>query len=342
MWYADYKIRVARVERAYGKIPEQPRLRGTRMLKRLRDRPMTPSRFRSYTIMVIALLRALIVAAYGSHDTGFWKTIRENDFAVPEGERVSALVLELADLAADTDPILRDECGYEILAAWVYRRNLLSGEQLEVLRRKLLPAMTFHIGESDTDTVFRRSFSALYMSVLAAEDLRKPFLSSAAFKEMLDGALRCYTDEKDLRGYVPKKGWAHATAHVADLLKFLARNPQLSLEDQKRIVTEVSQRCRTAPSVFAWGEDARMAAALLSLVDRKDFNASIFDGWFKRLIAEHQELWKGPNIDTAAYVSVRAQANVLAHLSAKVASQKNTDIPQSFREALNAILTQIE
>lgn len=342
VWYADYAIRVARVERAYGKIPEQARLTGRRMLKRLSDRPMTPSRFRSYTIMVIALLRALIVAAYGSHDSAFWKAIKERDFAVPEGESVSALVLELADLAADTDPILRDECGYEILAVWVYRKNLLNGKQLEVLRRKLLPAMTFHIGESDTDTVFRRSFSALYMSVLAAQDLQKPFLSSAAFKETLDSALRCYTDEKDLRGYVPKKGWAHATAHVADLLKFLARNPQLSLEDQRRIVAEVSQRCRTVPSVFAWGEEARIAAALLSVVDRKDFNASIFDGWFRGLIDEHQELWKGPTIDTAAYVSVRTQANVLAHLAAKIASQENTDIPQDFRKALNAILTQIE
>jgi hypothetical protein len=261
---------------------------------------------------------------------------------VPEHESVGNLVLEIADLAAETDPTLRDECGYEILAAWIYRDNLLSGEQLEPLRRKLLPAMTFHIGESETDTIFRRSFSALYMSILAAQDLRRPFLSAAAFKETLDTALRCYADEKDLRGYVPKKGWAHATAHVADLLKFLARNPQLSREDQKRIVIGVSQRCRTAPSVFVWGEDARMAAALLSVVDRKDFDASIFDGWFKGLITEYKELWKAPNIDTATYVSVRTQTNVLVHLASKIATQKDREAPKGFRNALDATLSQVD
>ena len=180
------------------------------------------------------------------------------------------------------------------------------------------------------------------MSILAAQDLRKPFLSGAAFKETLDTALQCYTGERDLRGYVPKKGWAHATAHVADLVKFLARNGQLSVQDQRRIVAGVSQRCRTAPSVFVWGEDARIAAALLSVVDRKDFDASIFDGWFKGLITEHKELWKAPNIDTATYVSVRTQTNVLVYLAAKIAAQKDNGVLPGFRDALNATLSQID
>jgi len=303
---------------------------------------LTPNRFPPCTILIVALLHVPIVAAADSHDAGFWKAIREHNFAVPKNESVGALVLEIADLAAETDPTLRDECGYEILAAWIYRDNLLSGEQLEALRRILLPAMISHVGESENDTIFGRSFSALYMSILAAEDLRRPFLSAAAFKETLDTALRCYAGEKDLRGYVPEKGWAHATAHVADLLKFLARNGQLSVQDQKRIVAGVSQRCRTASSVFVWGEDARMAAALLSIVDRKDFDMSTFDEWFKGLIAEYKKLWTAPDINTAAYVSLRTQANVLAHLAAKVASQKNNEVPRDFRDTLNATVSQVD
>jgi hypothetical protein len=293
-------------------------------------------------IWMVVLLHVPVVAAFGKHDAAFWKAIADHNFAVPADESVGALALEIADLAAETDPVLRDTCGYEILAAWIYHKNLLSSEPLEALRRKLLPEMTFHIGESESDAVFRRSFSALYMSILAAQDLRKPFLSAAAFKETLDTALRCYAEEKDLRGYVPKKGWAHATAHVADLLKFLARNAHLSVEDQKRIVTGISQRCRTAPSVFVWGEDARMAAALLSIVGRKDFDVSAFDGWFTALLTENKQLWKAPNIDAPAYVSVRTQTNVLAHLTAKIASQKDGSVPERFRQALNATLTEID
>ena len=180
------------------------------------------------------------------------------------------------------------------------------------------------------------------MSILAAQDLRKPFLSTAAFKETLDTALRCYAEEKDLRGYVPVKGWAHAIAHVADLLKFLARRPHLSVEDQKRIVSGGSQRCRTAHLVFTWGEDVRMAAALLSVVDRKDFDASPFETWFQALITENKKLWKSPAIDAEAYASVRVQANVLAHLAAKSAPQKDNVAPERFRDALQATLGKVD
>jgi hypothetical protein len=150
---------------------------------------LTPNRFPRCTILIVALLHVPIVAASASHDAGFWKAIREHNFAVPEHQSVGALVLEIADLAAETDPTLRDEWGYEILAAWNYRDNLLSGEQLEALRRKLLPAMISHVGESENDTIFGRSFSALYMSILAAQDLRKPFYRPPLSRKRL--ILRC-------------------------------------------------------------------------------------------------------------------------------------------------------
>jgi hypothetical protein len=258
------------------------------------------TRYPGSIIWIIALLHVPMVTAFGKHDAAFWKSIADHNFAVPAGESVGALALEISDLAAETDPVLRDTCGYEILVAWTYQKDLLGSEQLEAVRRKLLPAMSFHIGESDSDTVFRRSFSALYMSILAARDLRNSFLSDAAFQETLTAALQCYAKEKDLRGYVPEKGWAHATAHVADLLKFLARNPKLTAEDQKRIVADAALRCRTASSVFIWGEDTRIAAALLVIVNRKDFEPSLFDEWLKAVMAENKELWKRPNVDVAA------------------------------------------
>jgi hypothetical protein len=167
-------------------------------------------------------------------------------------------------------------------------------------------------------------------------------LSATTFKETLNTALRCYAEEKDLRGYIAVKGWAHATAHVADLLKFLARNPHLSAEDQKRIVSSISQRCRTAHLVFTWGEDARMAATLLSVVNRKDFDASVFDDWFKELVAENNDLWKEPKIDISEYVSVRTQSNVLVQLVAKIAAQKENDAARRFGDALNEVLIRLD
>ncbi|MEY2486440.1 MAG: hypothetical protein QOH39_2088 [Verrucomicrobiota bacterium] len=294
---------------------------------------------------VLLLLPALAIACHNcnaAHDTAFWKSIVENKFAIPANEPPGRLALEIADLAASTDPTLRDKYGYEILAAWIYKDHKLGPGELEPLRKKLLPGMVFHIGESGTDTIFRRSFSALYMSVLAAEDLNRPFLSASAFQETFDAALRCYAEEKDLRGYVPGKGWAHATAHVADLLKFLARNEKILPDMQKRIVASVAQRSRTAGIVFTWGEDARMAATLLSVANRNDFNTSGFNEWFSTLVAEHKALWQGEAIDSKAYASVRAQTNVLAHFAAKIAAQKDISVPSDFRTSLNAVILQVD
>ena len=41
-------------------------------------------------------------------------------------------------------------------------------------------------------------------------------------------ALAYLAAELDLRGIEPRVGWIHATAHTADLLKFLARNPRFT------------------------------------------------------------------------------------------------------------------
>src|ERR1043166_6007879 len=158
-------------------------------------------------LCLTVLLSVALLGAAPSHDLAFWRSIKAHNYAVPPGVSVDRLTLEIVDLAADTNPAVRDDCGYEILANWVYRQELLSADQLEAVRGKLIPGMTFHIGESNNPTIFRRSFSALYLSILAGEDLRKPFLSEAAFHETLDTALKCYGTEKDLRGYISENGW---------------------------------------------------------------------------------------------------------------------------------------
>lgn len=293
------------------------------------------------------LLALLVLTAFSPalgaapHDPAFWKSIVDHDFAVPSGEQAGTLALEIADLAGSTDPVLRDHCGYEILAAWIYRDHRVSPNDLELLRRKLLPGMFFHIGEAGDDAIFRRSFSALYLSILAAEDLRTPFMSPNGFKDTLDAAIRSYAEEKDLRGYIPGKGWAHATAHAADLLKFLGRNDKLSPDFQKRIIQAVAQRARSADSPLVWGEDARMAAALLSLVSRNDFASAAFDEWFRRLVPQFQELWKSAAIDPKAYTSVHNQVNVLTHLSARIAADKENRVDPGFRSSLNTTLSQL-
>ncbi len=291
-------------------------------------------------LVAAALALALPAAAAPPHGKPFWQGIVVADYAVPEGESVEALTLELVELLGSPDPNLRDGIGYEVFARWVYRDGRLGAEALERVRLALQKGLAAKLGETATDSAFRRSFSALDLSVLAAYDLKAPFLTEEAFSDLLGAALAYLGAEKDLRGFEPKKGWVHATAHTADLLKFLARSPRLTPEGQGRIVEAVAQKLRTAGVVFTWGEDERLAAALLSLARRKDAGVAPFEKWLASLTAEHEALWKGP-LDPKAYVAVRAQKNALAHLAALLFREPAGAVPEALVKGLSAALSKM-
>ena len=288
----------------------------------------------------LALALALPSAAATPHGKPFWQGIVVADYAVPEGESVEELAMELVELLASPDPDLRDGIGYEVLARWVYRDGRLGAEALERLRAALQKGLVAKVGETGTDSAFRRSFSALGLSVLAAYDLKAPFLSKESFDDLLGASLAYLAAERDLRGFEPKKGWVHATAHTADLLKFLARSPRLPPDAQGRVVEAVARKLRTSGVVFTWGEDERLAAALLSLLKRKDADVAPFESWFASLAAEHEALWKGP-LDPKAYVAVRAQKNALVHLAALVSREAGGAVPEALVKSLSAALSKM-
>ena len=271
------------------------------------------------------------------HDRAFWTALAAKEFAVPEGESAGALALEAADLLSSTDPGLRDGIGYEALARWVYRDGLVPPADLERLRQRLQAGLLKGLGDASGDSAYGRSFSALGLSILAAADLKRPWLSQEAFDDLLAAATTYLGAERDVRGFVAGSGWVHATAHTADVLKFLSRSPKLTPAGQARIVEAVSGRLRTAGVVFSWGEDERLALALLSLTRRKDFDPKPFEAWLAALAAENTALWKnGAAIGPKAFVPVRAQKQALVHLAALLAREEAP--PEAFRKALNEAL----
>lgn len=269
----------------------------------------------------IALL-ALLMAPLGgaaAHDKAYWQALRAERFKLRPDEPVLPMVLEAAALLGSTDPELRDGIAYEAMVAWVYEEPRLDAAGLEQLRTTLVANAQRGLGEPESDGLFLRSFSTLALSVLAATDLKRPFLGQPQFDEVLNLAIAALAGERDLRGYVAGKGWGHATAHDADLLKFLARSHWLRAEQQPRIVDAVAARLRGAGQVFVWGEDARLAAALASLARRPDADPAAFVAWFKRLGEEHEAVWSGA-FEPSRYVAVRAQLNALAALGADLSA----------------------
>ncbi|HYN40986.1 MAG TPA: DUF2785 domain-containing protein [Thermoanaerobaculia bacterium] len=286
----------------------------------------------------LSLLLALPAAAASpAHDKAFWTSLAAKDFAVPEGESAAALALEAAELLSSPDPALRDGVGYEALARWIYSDGLVPATDLERLRLRLQAGLKKGLGETSGGSAYGRSFSAIGLSILAAADLKKPWLGQEAFDDLLAATTAYLGAEKDVRGFVAGAGWIHATAHTADVLKFLARNTKLTPIGQARIVETVASRLRTAGVVFTWGEDERLALALLSLTRRKDFDPRPFETWLADLSAENTALWRnGSAIDPVAFVPVRAQKQALVHLAALLGREEAP--PETFRKALNGAL----
>jgi hypothetical protein len=285
-----------------------------------------------------ALAASLLVAgasipgggADRAHDRSFWSGIAKNRFEVPAGESADALVLELSALLGSPDPELRDDFAYSIAAAWIYRDRRVS----EKVRHELLKAWSANLqvglGGTGSDTLFLRAFSALDLSLLAALDNQHPFLDDAEYAALLSAALAYLAGEKDLRAFDPRHGWMHATAHTADLLKFLARSPRLRPADQGRILEALAAKLRAAGATFTHGENERLAAAVQSLVLRKDFDAAAFARFLAEVAAPGEHLWdEGPLVDPARYAATQNGKDLLRSLY--VALMLNKAAPEPHR-----------
>jgi hypothetical protein len=231
----------------------------------------------------------------------FWLALAQ-DCVIPPGESAAQLVDEAVALLGSPDPQWRDDVGYGVIASCVYQSRLLSPAERRALVASLTANLRRGIGETGTNTVLLRSFSALDLSVLAALELADPVLDDAGYRQLLDAALAYLHDERDLRGLEPGIGWVHATAHTADLLKFLARDPRFKVADQLRLFDAAWAKI-TAPGIPAWthAEDERLAAALLSVARRTDFEAAGLDRWLARFIELEKLVWAQAPPEAGSY-----------------------------------------
>jgi hypothetical protein len=241
--------------------------------------------------LATVLLAAPVAAA--QHDRGYWQAIAAHHYEVPAGESAAKLSNELSALLASTDPELRDDLAYSILAGWI-ARDALPDQQLLSLTADWDANLKRGIGETGTDSVLLRSFSALCLASLAEREAKKPFLSEPRYHQLVADGITYLEAERDLRGYDAHLGWIHATAHTADLLQALVDNRMLTSEEGSGILSAIAARLTSAPQVYSQGEQDRLAQALLAVLRRDDFKMSVFDDWLTHLREEDTNVWQHP------------------------------------------------
>ncbi len=279
-------------------------------------------RQRRTTSLCLRLGGALALASLGSAASAdiplgqargreFWAGIVK-DCQAPAGTSAAGLVREARGLLGSPESEWRDDVGYGVVASCVYQKRALSAGERRDLVAELSANLRRGMGETGTDSVLRRSFSALDLSVFAALEIEEPVLDEAGYRRLLADALDYLAGERDLRGLDPRLGWIHATAHTADLLKFLARNPRFTGLDQVRVLDAVASKMtgRGTP-VFTHAEDERLAAVVVTIARRADFDGALLDPWLARFVALEKEVWARTPPDGATLDAAQNARNLL-------------------------------
>jgi hypothetical protein len=216
-------------------------------------------------------------------DKTFWQSIVQNDFRVPEGYTIQALTPQLLEMLASPDAELRDEVAYLTFARWIVRDEQYTPDALRNLIRTLTMNLKTEIIDQGENSSLLRSFSVLVLSLIAYYDIQKPFLSEEELRDLLEAGLDYLASERDLRGYVPGLGWVHATAHTADLLKFIARNPKSEAGAHLQILSGIADRLmQPVAHVYIHDEDERLTMAVVDALKRKTLTHMSVVGWLER------------------------------------------------------------
>ena len=270
--------------------------------------------------MKTVIFASLVLAAAPTRSD--WIALAKGGFNVPAGRTAIDMLVEMNDLLASDDPVLRDDVAFSAAEKWILRDHRLSPADLRRVMKQWIGNLDKGLGAAGDTGVFGRSFSALSLSLIAAADLQSPFLDAAEVQAFFDRMLDYFQRERDLRGFDPAHGWMHTVAHTSDTLKFLSRNPKLAPGSGARLFAAVRQKVESHNAVFAWGENDRIALALQSAVRRPDADAAALNAWTDYWVSAHQDLWaNGPHVDPRRFAIVENAKQIMRSLHAALSME---------------------
>ncbi|KRN25082.1 DUF2785 domain-containing protein [Lacticaseibacillus camelliae] len=176
---------------------------------------------------------------------------------------------------ASTNPEVRDK-GVFFLLSDLFQADAFTEKQVTWLfttlqRKDILFA---HITEPQNDAVFLRSFAVMLLSGLVYADLnRYHLLTPRQFENLLVNLCAYIVLERDGRGYVAGKGWAHAYTHIGNLADELSQVPSLMRGDKLLLMAAVLEGWQRSEDSLVFGEDQRVSAYLVNIATKNQFYA---------------------------------------------------------------------
>lgn len=198
------------------------------------------------------------------------QALAQNDFQPSGQDDLRELIPAMLEHIGSTDSTLRDDLIYSAFCAWIAPESGLSPDQMRALLPVVLDEqhMLYKIGEQDTDSVFTRSFSILVLPLLLAAHRAQPLFSGAEIFQIKSRLLYYLERERDRRGFVNEKGWAHAIAHTADALDDLVQCPEMDRGELEEVLSAIRQAICFERGCYTYLEDERMITAVIAIFKR--------------------------------------------------------------------------
>ncbi|WP_414051273.1 DUF2785 domain-containing protein [Macrococcus animalis] len=137
-------------------------------------------------------------------------------------EFIHHLLYECMKEVGNTDPFIRDQLAFNTFAQCMIDENIDNNVLDDLV---YLCIGNLNINNSDIcDDIFKRSFSVLFlMSILYRDNIRH-LLTHSQLRSISKAVIEYFINEKDTRGFVHRKGWAHGIAHASDAIIEVIKN----------------------------------------------------------------------------------------------------------------------
>jgi diamine N-acetyltransferase len=197
---------------------------------------------------------------------------------------VEDIVSKMMIFIGDTESEFRDEMILELFYEIIHSNQMSKEALIHLLKELWSDAYLFkHIKKETSDFVFKRSFSALVFAEIIRYHKKHHILDHKMIEEAVIKAIEYLIAETDERGYVDIKGWAHATAHGADVLRNLSELDELTHLQIEMILDSVVAKLNQLKYAFTAQEDERLSLIYLKLLER-GISESLVNSYLSKMI----------------------------------------------------------
>ncbi len=230
---------------------------------------------------------------------------KELDIQLINESNFSEILSVLETNLGNKDKSIREECT-EII--WnLVDSDELSDETYIGLGSRMVDNLNYKIGLKCDDSVFLRTFSAIFIGlIISIDEIRrlssgKPFLTNEIFQSWFSSGKKYFIEEIDYRGYVQGKGWSHSISHSADLLRDCAFHSFSTKDQHLEILDLLSEKLViNGDSTFIYNDDNRLVRIVIVILYRRTLNIWDYEKWITKILEKFEGnswFYFAPNLD---------------------------------------------